>query len=181
MAGGDTRWRRVLDEQAEVLAAFIAAVRDTDRATLHAVPATGGWSVAQECVHVAMSYDYGAAAVRDGAAMRRRAPRVVAWLSRMVLLPYFLATRTFPRGAPAPGELRPPVVDDTMTADALTARVREAAAEAASALRFAEEQRPDRRVMHAYFGPLRPALALRLLSAHTRHHACNLQQRARRS
>ena len=104
--------------------------------------------------------------------MRLVSPPVVAWLSRTLLLPVMLRLRFFPPNAPAPRELRPKEADTAdFTRDELIARLLMSADRATSALREADGRRPSIRVMHAYFGALRPLAAFRLLTAHTRHHA----------
>ena len=49
-------------------------------------------------------------------------------------------------------------------------RLERVCADAATALRGAARKRPMPTAQHAYFGTLTPYIALRLLSAHTRHH-----------
>lgn len=144
----------------------------------HRRPAPGRWSAAELTLHVCESYAYGVAAASGSPGMRLRVPRVIAWVSRTVLLPRMLDAGRFPRGARAPEE----VVPDAGAALALTPRaaalrLTRVAQEALDALRAAAERTPSRRITHAYFGPLTPLLALRLLSAHTRHHAEGLAAR----
>jgi Mycothiol maleylpyruvate isomerase N-terminal domain. len=166
--------------------AWAAAVREHEVVLrdyvqrLHAVPderwsaprAEGKWSAAQEALHVAMAYEIGIAACGGSAGMRPVSPPVVAWLSRTLLLPVMLRLRFFPPNAPAPRELRPNGRDAVaFPRDDLIARLLASADRATSALREADARRPPIHVMHAYFGPLRPLAAFRLLTAHTRHHA----------
>ena len=133
--------------------------------------AEGKWSPAEVVLHVTLSYEFARAAVTEGAAMRLRVPPVSAWLSRHLLLPLLLRTTTFPRGAASPTEVRPSSAEArTLTAASAGDRLARAAAMAASVLRSAEDRQPGFRVTHAYFGSLSPRIALRLLSAHTRHH-----------
>jgi hypothetical protein len=110
--------------------------------------------------------------------MRRRTPAPVAWFARTVLLPRLLALKSFPRGARAPDEVVPdPHLAASLDQAAMRTRLQQAAAEASDALREAARSRPGVRITHAYFGPMRPLLALRLLSAHTRHHTEGMRQR----
>lgn len=134
--------------------------------------AEGKWSVAQEALHVAMAYEIGIAACGGSAGMRLVSPPAVAWFWRTLLLPIMLRLRIFPPDAPAPRELRPKEADAAaIPRDDLIARLLASADRATDALREADGRRPSIHVMHAYFGPLRPLAAFRLLTAHTRHHA----------
>lgn len=147
----------------------LRAVREEQWATPRA---EGKWSAAQEALHVAMAYEIGVAACDGRAGMRPVSPPVVAWLSRTLLLPVMLRLRFFPPNAPAPRELRPNEADAaTIPRDDLIARLLASADRATNALREADARRPPIHVMHAYFGPLRPLAAFRLLTAHTQHHA----------
>ncbi len=104
--------------------------------------------------------------------MRLRVSQPVALFSRIVILPVILTFKRFPRGARAPSEVAPDAAEARllMPEEAAT-RLRRVADEAAAALRRAAAERPAPSMTHAYFGALSPYAALRLLSAHTRHHA----------
>ena len=54
---------------------------------------------------------------------------------------------------------------------AAATRLKYVANEAAATMRRVGRNRPAPLMTHAYFGPLAPYAALRLLSAHTRHHS----------
>ncbi len=83
---------------------------------------------------------------------------------------------TFPRGAVSPPEVAPSLAEaTTLTVADARARLARAAEMAARLLREADGRRPTVRVTPAYFGPLAPRDAMRLLSAHTRHHARRLE------
>lgn len=171
-------WDAAHAEHDSVVARFRDRVTSFPPDRWHQRPAPGRWSAAELALHVCDSYAYGVAAATGGRGMRLRVPRLVAWVSRTVLLPRMLAAERFPRGARAPEE----VVPDA--ADALALSPREAglrlsrcAQEAVDGLRAAAERTPARRITHAYFGALTPLLALRLLSAHTRHHADGIAAR----
>ncbi len=58
--------------------------------------------------------------------------------------------------------------------DVAAKRLHDAAEQAAEQLRQAAARRPVPLVTHAYFGPLAPLATLRLLTAHTVHHARDL-------
>jgi hypothetical protein len=94
-----------------------------------------------------------------------------AWALRTLLLPVILLTGRFPRGVRAPVEVVPDARSERSLPDVEIARLQRVSGEAAVVLRRVADARPVPRPMHAYFGPLTPLTALRVLSAHTRHHA----------
>jgi hypothetical protein len=107
--------------------------------------------------------------------MRLKVSPSAAWMSRMLILPVVLATHRFPRGARSPREVVPDVAEASLLLqDVAVRRLHQAAEQAAEELRRAAARRPAPRVTHAYFGPLAPLATLRLLSAHTVHHARDL-------
>ena len=97
---------------------------------------------------------------------------------RAIVLPVILFVDRFPRDVTAPREVRPDLAEarTTSRADAET-RLERAAAAAARTLRDAPA---DATLRHAYFGALTPYQAIRMLSAHTRHHARLLRSAASR-
>lgn len=163
-----------MTEHHTVVAAFAERVAQFPADNWHRALGPGRWSAAAVALHVSQSYAFGVAAAEGGPGMRLRTHPLLSWLARRILLPRLLAQERFPRGAAAPAELRP----DLERARRLSQRValsllhKEAAA-ALVALQSARV-RPDVRITHAYFGPLSPLEALRLLSAHTRHHCRQL-------
>ncbi len=171
MQVGSKRWQDAEREHARSVAALLTAVSLVPDEKWILPPGADRWSPAQVMEHIAISYALGRDAVRGGAGMRLRRPRWVAWLSRRIMLPLMSLTQRFPSGVPAPREVRP----DAIRAHAVprleaVIRVQREAAEALSALREAE-QRGGVTMTHAYLGPLVPYETLRLLNAHTRHHA----------
>lgn len=143
--------------------------------------ASGGWSAQDETAHLLRATQYGVEALVAGDAMPVERPAVVALVLRRVVLPMILAAGRFPRGgrAPAALDLAHPATralmfetptDALAALDRLDARVVEAFTAAVHA--------GGPPVTHAYFGPMPPALAWRVLSAHTLHHASALARRA---
>lgn len=168
-------WAAALAEHEAVLGAFLAGISRVAPARWWQPPAAGKWSPAEVALHVTLAYEFGSAAVNAGAAMRPRVPPLGAWLARCVLLPALLRVGAFPRGAASPPEVLPsPLEARTLTAADAARRLAQAGASAARSLCSADARRPAVRVTHAYFGPLAPCAALRLLTAHTRHHAQHL-------
>jgi hypothetical protein len=131
------------------------------------------WTFAAMSLHIGQAYEFGRDAALRGDAMRLRVPAFAAWIARWTLLPLSLASERFPRGARAPREVRP---DEefalTLTPTDSAARLAARAAEALGALHAADA---SLRVQHAYFGPIPALTALRVLSAHTRHHTGGLR------
>lgn len=175
----ESAWRNAVATHQAAIAAFRAQVTRVPAEQWHVSVAEGKWSPAEEALHVVMAYELACANVAGGAAMRLRVSPLRATFLRWFLLPWLLRTGKFPRGVAAPREVRPASdVASTLTPPALLQRLEHAAAAAAAALRATEGRTPPLRFNHAYFGPLRPLIGLRLLSAHTRHHARRLAQRS---
>lgn len=171
----DRRWTAALAEHERALAAFASACERIPPASWHRAPAPGKWSPAEVVVHVCQAYELGRDAAAGGPGMRLLVSRRRAWQLRTLMLPLVVVTSRFPRGVPAPREVTPdPAASRGLTPDAAAARLERVAGDAAAALRRAADVRPMPRIMHAYFGALTPRASLRLLSAHTRHHARGL-------
>jgi hypothetical protein len=171
-------WAAGLADHEVAVAEFRAQVAQVPPERWQAPAAEGKWSPAEEALHVALAYELALANLAGGVGMRLRVSPLRARLLRWFLLPQLLRTGKFPREVPAPREIRPSSDEaHTLTAPALLARLERAAQGAAEALHAAQGRRPPVRMVHAYFGALRPLTALRLLSAHTRHHARRLARR----
>lgn len=171
-------WLDALAEHTRVLAAFDAALAAVPASRWHVAPDERTWSAAALALHVADSYAFGVEAAFGRAAMQRRTPAPVAWFARTVLLPRLLASERFPRGAQAPAEVVPDLARAAaLDQPAMRHHLDAVAREAVAALQDAARHRPGIRITHAYFGPLRPLAALRLLSAHTRHHTEGMRGR----
>lgn len=170
----DTRWTKALTEHDEVFGQFLHTARQFDDDQWQRAPAAGRWSAAALTLHVADSYRFGRDAASGGPGMRMVAPRPVAFVSRSLVLPVMLVLHRFPREAPAPVEVRPDVTAaQALPRNVLLARLERDAADALQAL----QQPHASGVTHAYFGSLSPYWALRLLTAHTRHHTTGLRER----
>jgi hypothetical protein len=168
-------WTTVLDEHEQAVRSFTAACARVPEREWHRAPAPGKWSPSAVALHICAAYELGRDAAHGGAGMRLRVTPRRAWVLRSVLLPLILLSRRFPRGVPAPREVAPDeAVSGRLSLEAAMARLEQSASDAAAELRRVSDQNPDVRVTHAYFGPLPPRAALRLLSAHTRHHARGL-------
>lgn len=164
------------EEHAEVLGDFVSLVQRVPEASWQVPLAPGKWSAAALTLHVIHAYEFGHDAAQGRGGMRLRVPALAAWLARQLLLPVLLARRRFPRGAESPPEVAPDLSAAlTLTPAQAIERLRHTAQRAVAALVHAHAQGARApRVVHAYFGALSPLQALRLLSAHTRHHAQQL-------
>lgn len=166
------RWAEALDEHERAVHAFIAVCEQLPPGRWHLPPAAGKWTPSDVALHLCHAYELGRDAAAGGSGMRLRVTPLRAWVARSVVLPLILLTDRFPRGVSAPREVAPDrSVSRQLSPGAALARFEEVARQAASGLRRVADERPAARVMHAYFGPLAPRAALRVLSAHTRHHA----------
>ena len=175
--GEERRWTTALAEHDRAVREFLAACRRVAPADWQRAPMPGKWTAAAMALHVCRAYELGRDAMAGGAGMRLRVTPRVAWISRTLILPVVLATKRFPRGARSPSEVVPDAAESlSLMPQAAAERLERAAREAAQALRRAAGERPAPRVTHAYFGALTPRTTLRLLSAHTRHHARGLTQ-----
>ena len=168
----ERRWTAALAEHDRVIREFLTVCQRVAPADWQQAPIPGKWTVAAVVLHVCRAYELGRDAMAGGASMRLRVSPRVAWFSRTLILPVVLATKRFPRGARSPSEVVPDAAESLLLMpEAAAQRLERVAGEAAQALRSAAGHRPAPRVTHAYFGPLSPHATLRLLSAHTRHHA----------
>jgi hypothetical protein len=163
-------------EHHAVVRECVAAMQAIEPRDWWRIPSPGSWSPATVALHLCVSYELGRTVTTGGGGMRLRTSPAFAWLLRSFLLPYMLATKRFPRGVRAPREVRPDEAEASrLTREDASERLTRVAGEAADALRELGKQRTEVRFTHAYFGPLTPLTTLRLLSAHTRHHARRLR------
>lgn len=170
-------WRAAVAEHEAVVAEFVRVIRAVGASRWHADRAGGGWTVAEEALHVALAYELGSRAGTPEARMTLRVPPVVAAFGRVILLPLALGLRRFPRGASSPVELLPdPGAAAELSPASLASRLDAAALSARAALEMADVSGPSVAVVHAYFGALDARQTLRLLSAHTRHHGARLTE-----
>ena len=172
MRMSSARWQSAERGHAEAVAALLVAASLVPDHKWTQPLGAGRWSPAQVLLHIEQSYRLGDEALRGGPGMRVVSPSIAAWLGRTFLLPLMTLTGRFPRNAPAPREVRP----DVATAHAiprleLTTRVQASATQALATLREVMASGRKARVPHAYFGALTPYQTLRILNAHTRHHA----------
>jgi hypothetical protein len=169
------RWSAALREHESVVREFLAACGRIAPEYWQRAPVPGKWTAAAVVLHVCRAYELGRDAAAGGESMRLKVSPSAALISRMLILPVVLATHRFPRGARSPREVVPDAGEASLLLpDVGVRRLHKAAEQAAEELRQAAARRPLPRMTHAYFGPLAPFATLRLLTAHTRHHARDL-------
>ena len=169
------RWTAALEEHSAAVRAFRLAFESLAMDEWLRVPAPGKWSAAAVVLHVCRAYELGNDAAVGGSSMRLLVAPPMAWMARTFALPVFLRTGSFPRGAEAPAEVIPDLGEARqLTPATAVERLRRASDATAGALLVAARDNPALRVTHAYFGALTPLATLRLLSAHTQHHARGL-------
>jgi hypothetical protein len=168
----DRRWTDALDEHEQAVRGFRSLVERMPIEQWHRRRTSGAWSPADVTLHVVKAYEIGRDAAAGGPGMCLRVTALRAWTFRTLLLPVILSTGRCPRGAPAPREVVPdPLEGSTLEPGPAVARLEQTARDAASGLRLLATEARGKGVVHAYFGLLTPLAALRVLSAHTRHHA----------
>jgi hypothetical protein len=171
----DDRWNAAAVEHDEAVHIFLDAMAGLPSDVWQRPRAPGKWSPAALALHVCRAYEFGREAATTGAVMQLKVPPVAAWVSRVAALPVLLALDRFPKGAEAPGEVVPDLDEAARSTPAqLAARLEATAGEALTSLRDIARTRPSFRCTHAYFGAMPPLTTVRLLSAHTRHHAKGL-------
>ncbi len=169
------RWSAALREHETAVREFLAACGRIAPGDWQHARIPGKWTAAAVVLHVCRAYELGRDAAAGSPGMRLKVSPTAALVSRMLILPAVLATHRFPRGARSPREVFPDAGEASLLLpDAAARRLHEAAAQAAEELRRSAGRRPVPRVTHAYFGPLAPLATLRLLTAHTVHHARDL-------
>lgn len=172
MRSRSASWINAERQHAEAVADFLVAASLVPDEKWAVSLGPKRWSPAQMLLHVEQSYLLCADALRGGLGMQPRRSALASWLGRRVMLPLMGLTGRFPKNVPAPRELRPdPDLAHSPRRETLTMRVQTAASDALTQLREAVDNTSQVRVSHAYLGALDAYQTLRLLNAHTRHHA----------
>jgi hypothetical protein len=168
-------WAAALEEHESALREFLTVCERIPADRWYEPPAPEKWSPADVVIHVCQAYELGRDSAAGGPGMRLRVSEKRAWVLRTLVFPVVLYTKRLPRGVRAPKEMMPdPATARRLVPSAATTRLKRVAQQAVTALRRAEDAHPIPRMTHAYFGALAPLAALRLLSAHTVHHARGL-------
>lgn len=165
------RWKSALADHELAVRSFVATCQRITPAEWHRSPGSGKWSPAEVSLHVCRTYELGREALAGGESMRLRVSERYAWWLRTLMMPVIIATKRFPRGAPAPREVWPDAAQlKLFTQETAALRLGRVSAEVAAGLHRSAGKRGPLRFTHAYFGALTPYSTLRLLAAHTRHH-----------
>jgi hypothetical protein len=155
------------------LAAYLDAAARLPESAWNAPWKPGKWSPAVITEHLTMVYRVFIGEVTGGPGMRLKLTPLRRRVLKMFMLPHMLFHRSFPRGAPAPREVRP--ADGAPLpprADAL-AQMRELGE------RFEREANRARAagasyVTHPFFGQIDLTRGMRLAAVHIEHHTRQL-------
>jgi hypothetical protein len=152
----------------ESVGACSATIRAVPLAQWTSARAPGKWTAAEIAEHLRIAYDPLLSELAGEAGFAMRLPWWKRRLVRWRFLPAILEGR-FPKGAPAPKEIRPS--GHSATPEEAAGRLTRAADEFLSRIARAETGRARRvRLTHPYFGGLTIPQTLRLLTSHARHH-----------
>jgi hypothetical protein len=133
------------------------------------------WSAADVVEHLRLSYALVPTSPTDSGGMAVERSAAVAWITRNLVLRAALAMGVFPAGGRAPRAVQPDRVHAaTRTREEALGTLRTEADRAVAILIAAARRRERMTITHAYFGAMSPLLTLRVLTAHTRHHARRL-------
>jgi DinB superfamily len=150
---------------------FVGAVASVDPDAWNVARAPGKWTPAEIAQHLILSYAPPLAELDGGAGFAVRLP----WWKRAVLrrriLPKIVHRGEFPKGAPAPREIRPR--EGAANPETAARLLRERAGEFIRRLREAHARKPVR-LTHPYFGRLSAPQILKLMAVHARHHRAQL-------
>lgn len=168
----DTRWHAAVEEHQVALAAYLDVAGRLSSAAWTSPWAAGKWTPAQITEHLSMTYRVFIGEVQGGPGMKLKLTPFRRRVLRTLMLPHMLFHRTFPRGAPAPRELRPGDAPGPAQTEAL-AQMRALGEE------FEREASRARasgwtHVTHPYFGPIDLRRGMRLCAVHIEHHTRQL-------
>ena len=169
----DSRWQTVVEEHQVALAAYLDRAARLSDAAWNAPWKPGKWSPAVITEHLSMTYRVFIGEVTGGPAMRLKLTPLRRRVLKMFMLPHMLFHRTFPRGAPAPREVRPAEGAPLPARDQALAQMRELGE------RFEREANRARaagwqHVTHPFFGQIDLMRGMRLAAVHIEHHTRQL-------
>jgi hypothetical protein len=169
------RLAHVSDEHRRAIGDCAESIRSVSLRDWTVACAEGKWSPAQIAEHLRMAYDPPLAELGGGAGFALRLPWWKRRLLRWKALPLILRGG-FPKGAPAPREIRP--TSHSATPDEAASLLPRAAEEFLRELAETARRRPVR-LTHPYFGGLTALETVTLLTSHARHHQSQLPGQTR--
>ena len=169
----DARWQAVVEEHQVALAAYLdTAARLSDDAWNRPWRADK-WTPAQITEHLILTYRVFIDEVNGGAGMKLKLTPFRRRVLKLFMLPHMLFHRSFPRGAPAPRELRPgaepPFPPRAEALERMRALGEQFEQEATRA-----RARGWKHVTHPYFGLMDLVRGMRLCAVHMEHHTRQL-------
>ncbi len=158
---------RAAADHRDAIEAVAAALEAVDPAVWRVPARLGKWAPAEIAQHLILAYDPPLSELSGGAGFVLRIPWWKRRLLRWRFLGGIIRRGDFPKGAPAPREIRPR--GDAPGQEEGAGRLRENAG--VFGRRLAEAHAAGRvRLTHPYFGRLTPGQILKLLAAHAHHH-----------
>lgn len=158
---------KVAADHRAAIEAFAQTVEALDRGAWNVARAQGKWTPAEIAQHLILSYGPPLAELGGGPGFAVRLP----WWKRAILrrrvLPKIIYGEEFPKGAPAPREIRPR--EGAASPETAVRLLREDAGEFARRLCEAHARKPVR-LTHSYFGKLTAPQILKLMAVHANHH-----------
>lgn len=167
MRGSAERLAAALEAHRAALAAFVQRARRVPAAQWEVPRASGKWSPAEITEHLRLSTEKLREEAEGSSSMRLVLPAWKRLLLRLTVLPRILRSGRFPRGAPAPREVRP--VSPGLPRDEALGRFEREIARLEAAC-GATPANGRRLLGHPYFGKISLTRFHRLLAVHALHH-----------
>lgn len=173
MTDSRNAWAHATGVHAAAADDLVAAVSALPDGAWRRPIAEGKWTPAEIVHHLNLTYDVAIRELEGGAGMAIRTRPWQRILLRATVGRRILRGKGFPRGAPAPREIRPE--GDPGTRVEALAGFRERRARFQEAAEKTRAARPDARVTHAYFGPSSLADGVLMVGRHLQHHTAQLR------
>ena len=167
------QWTEIIalhDAAVEAYAAAASSVKNWS-----AEPKPGKWSAGQITAHLNLAFEAVLCEARGGPSMMLRTNAWQRLLLRYTIMRRLLKGGTFPFGARAPRETRPP--ESCPDRETAIAEFRRLAAEVRHELDTLHNARSKQRFVHPYFGALTLADGLYVSARHIDHHRAQIEGR----